>query len=372
MTIKGWCPGAYRPMMSGDGLILRVRPRKGQMSADQVLGLCALAQEFGNGIVDLTSRDNLQMRGIAEETHETGLDALLNLGLLDDTPQLEQRRNIVMTPVWSAGDVNERLHDALCARLGELPGLPAKMGYAVDASARPVLQDTSADFRFEAGADGGLILRLDGMSSGRAVSEDTAVDALIEAATWFVETGGPVAKRMARHVQNATPPAVWHTHPAAHPGAPLSPGPTTQGTAYGAAFGSINAKALAAVVTDSAATALQLTPWRVFVLRHAAPCAPHGFVTEPDDPLLSVHACPGAPACAAATVDTRALARALAPFHAGGLHVSGCTKGCARPRKTATTLVGRDGAYDLVEQGHPWDQPRQRGLSPADLMTIKA
>jgi precorrin-3B synthase len=54
------------------------------------------------------------------------------------------------------------------------------------------------------------------------------------------------------------------------------------------------------------------------------------------------------------------------------LHVSGCAKGCAYPRACDTTLVGQDSAYDLVKQGHPWDQPRQRGLSATDLMTIKA
>ena len=25
--VKGWCPGAHRPMMSGDGLVVRIRPR---------------------------------------------------------------------------------------------------------------------------------------------------------------------------------------------------------------------------------------------------------------------------------------------------------------------------------------------------------
>jgi precorrin-3B synthase len=27
--IKGWCPGALRPMASGDGLVLRIRARTG-------------------------------------------------------------------------------------------------------------------------------------------------------------------------------------------------------------------------------------------------------------------------------------------------------------------------------------------------------
>lgn len=372
MSVKGWCPGAHRPMMSGDGLIVRVRPRKGCLSAAQTLGVCDLAQKFGSGVLDLTSRANLQLRGVSEATHQTVLDGLIALGLLDETPELEQRRNILMTPLWSAGDINERLHDGLCARLADLPDLPAKVGFAIDAGAGPVLQGASADFRFETGADGGLVLRLDGQDKGRPVTEDTAIDALVEAAKWFTDSGGPAAKRMAHHLRTIQPPDGWCSQPSAPPAARLAPGRTAQGAAFGAAFGSIDAQALARLVQDSLATALHLTPWRIFLLSDAQPCSAHGFVTDPDDPVLSAHACPGAPACGSARVETRRLARALAPFHPGGLHVSGCAKGCAYPKPCATTLVGGDGAYDLVEQGHPWDQPRQRGLTPADLTTIKA
>ena len=44
MTIKGWCPGALRPMTSGDGLILRVRPPLSRLAPAQARGLAALAQ----------------------------------------------------------------------------------------------------------------------------------------------------------------------------------------------------------------------------------------------------------------------------------------------------------------------------------------
>ena len=52
---KGWCPGAYRPMMSGDGLVVRVRPVLARLTAEQVLGLCETATAFGSGLIDLTS-----------------------------------------------------------------------------------------------------------------------------------------------------------------------------------------------------------------------------------------------------------------------------------------------------------------------------
>ncbi len=370
MTTKGWCPGAYRPMQSGDGLIVRVRPLLGRLSAAQVLGLCRLSQRFGNGVIDLTSRANLQLRGVHEDRHDALLAELLALDLLDGAPALEAKRNIIITPLWQDGDLTHRLHDAICARLGDLPDLPAKMGIAIDTGPAPILSDASADFRFERSADGALLLRLDCVSRGRTVTEDTAADALCEAAHWFADTQTD-ARRMARHVATTPPPADWMAVLPAAPASSPKPGVTGETAIYGAPFGSLGAAALAALITDSDASALRTTPWRLFTLEAAMPSDPHGFVLDPRDPLVTTHACPGAPACAQATVDTRALARTLAHLHRD-LHVSGCSKGCAYPRPSRTTLVGRDGAFDLVENGHPWDQPSQRGLAPHDLLTLKA
>ena len=47
------------------------------------------------------------------------------------------------------------------------------------------------------------------------------------------------------------------------------------------------------------------------------------------------------------------------------VHVSGCAKGCAHPRPAAATFVGRDGRFDLVLNGRPWDDPVQRGIDPS-------
>jgi precorrin-3B synthase len=371
-AVKGWCPGAWRPMKSGDGLIVRVRPHLARITAEQVIGLCDLSQRLGNGIIDLTSRANLQLRGIAEADHEAVLAELLTLNLLDVSPGIEARRNILTTPLWQAGDLTTRLHAALLARLAELPELPAKMGMALDTGTAPLLTGASADLRLEHGENDTLILRADGMSLGRAVTEATAIDAVLEMAHWFVANASDNTRRMARLVARTAPPDAWlDTAPRVNASRPRA-GDVTPYATYGAPFGSINAGSLAKLVRDSGATALRCTPWRLFLLEDAAPCPDHGFVTDPQDPLLTAHACPGAPACAEATVDTRTLARSLAPRHPAGLHVSGCSKGCAYPRVAVTTLVGNAGTYDLVENGHPWDQPCQRDLTPADLLTPKA
>jgi precorrin-3B synthase len=355
-------------MMSGDGLILRIRPRLGRLTTAQMLGLCNLSQRFGNGIIDLTSRANLQVRGIAETDHHHVLDSLLALDLLDPTPDTEARRNIVTTPLWQKGDLTDRLHTIICAGLADLPEMPAKVGIALDTAEAPMLGASSADFRFERGLDGGLILRADGIAGGRAIAEDDALEALIEMAQWFCDSGGREGGRMARHVAETPFPDEWCSHPARPQADRLSPGTVAMGHILGAPFGSLNADTLAALIADTGARALRCTPWRLFLLEGSrTPRQTLGFVTDPDDPILHTHACPGAPACASATVDTRALARALAPFH-GDLHVSGCIKGCAYPRAATTTLVGTAGTYDLVEVGHPWDQPRLSGLTADDLL----
>ena len=67
IEVKGWCPGALRPMLSGDGLIVRIRPFCGAFSLEQARGLADLARRLGNGHIDLTRRANLQLRGLSDE-----------------------------------------------------------------------------------------------------------------------------------------------------------------------------------------------------------------------------------------------------------------------------------------------------------------
>jgi len=368
---KGWCPGAYRPMASGDGLIVRVRPLLARLTADQALGLCAAACAHGSGVIDLTNRANLQLRGVRGDHHQALIDDLWALGLLDADPALEGRRNILVDPSWQEGCETQRIATALVARLADLPPLPAKFGFAIDAGSAPVLGGASADIRVERGVSGGLILRADGSDLGCATCATKAVDIILAVARWFTETGGAASGRMARHLAaHALPDAFRPAEARVAPGALPRPGEMRPGPVYGAAFGQIDAGALARLITDSGAQALRVTPARSFVLEGATAVSGAGFITQPDDPLLRVDACPGAPFCTAATVETRTLARHLAPLAKGSLHVSGCAKGCARAGAADVTLTGRDGAFDLVCGGAAWDAATVPGLAPARLPAI--
>ncbi|MEL6210454.1 MAG: cobalamin biosynthesis protein CobG, partial [Pseudomonadota bacterium] len=354
----------------GTGHLQERTPRLGTGESEEV---AEASLRFGSGTIELTSRANLQIRGVTEAGYPDLLARLQDLGLVDGDAALEERRNIVITPFWQPGDMAERLGRDLLARLPDLPPLPAKMGVAVDTGPAPMLQGVSADFRFEMGADG-LVLRADGAAIGRVVEPEAAVDALIGLATWFLESGGAASGRMARHLQSVSLPEAWQTGPTAAPVPSPQPGTHRVGMLLGVPFGRMDAAAFGRVLAGCRATSVVCTPWRSLLFVDAPTAGTwEGFVTAADDPRMAIDACVGAPGCASAEVATLALASRLArpgAAVAGGLHVSGCAKGCARPRRAATTLVGREGRFDLVREGAPWDQPSMRGLSADDVMRL--
>lgn len=363
---KGWCPGAYKPMMSGDGLVVRVRPVLGRLSKVQVLGLCAAALEFGSGIIDFTSRANLQIRGISEQNHERLLEQLNQLELVPDDPALEARRNILLPLDWKDRDDTHSIAAELTDRLAELPELPAKFGFAIDTGPAPVLTKSSADIRVER-SETGLIVRAEGAEFGREVTPETAVDTVIELAHWFVDNSNSSTRRMARLTAQTTLPESWTTTGPKSAGAPPTPGAHSLGQIFGVRFGQTHASALSKLISASGACAMRMTPWRLFLLECASEIEAEGFIVDPEDPHLNITACPGAPSCASATVETHALAEKLAKATATSLHISGCSKGCAKSRSSALTFVGRDGAFDLVKNGVAWDAPSITGLTPDEL-----
>ncbi|MFN3208640.1 MAG: cobalamin biosynthesis protein CobG [Roseovarius sp.] len=364
--VKGWCPGAHRPMMSGDGLVVRVRPFRAELTNAQALALCDLSRRYGNGVIDLTSRANLQLRGVTEADHPGLLAALDSLGLIDADPAIEGHRNILVPARRDAGGLTDRLYDRVLATLPQLPDLPEKMGFAIDTGPDACLVDGSADFRFELDTAGALLLRADGAARARPVTEASATSVLLDLAQWFAKTGGQAAGRMARHLATHSLPQDWTVAEPRTQSARCVPGPVPEGFILGAPFGKMAATDLQTLLETSGASHMRLMLNRLFLMVDGAPYDTP-FVTEPGNPLMSAHACPGAPFCPQATVATMDTARDLAPHICGTLHVSGCAKGCALPRAADTTLTGRDGRFDLVRNGAPWDTPHARGLSPEDL-----
>lgn len=381
-AIKGWCPGAHRPMMSGDGLVVRVRPPRGELTPEQARGLAHLATTHGHGMLELTNRANVQVRGVLPAAHAPLRDGLAALGLLDADGDAESHRNIVVNPFRPQAIDDPETHCAEGLALGlaapEFQPLPSKFGFIVDAGPQRRLAEVSADVRIESSASG-LMVRLDGCAHGRRVADaEAAVRLALEAASWFITSGGIAADgrgRMRRHLAGGAPLPPMLTGDAAPNGdaAPPLPGLCAEGLNIAAAFGQFRAQDFCRLA-DSGTRVLRITPYRMIHLPDLRDARPFNgdLIATPDDPLLGVIACTGAPGCPQSSVETRALARRLAPRLPRGvtLHVSGCAKGCALPGPADLTLVGRDGAFDLVTHAAPWDAPARRAIAPDQVLAV--
>jgi precorrin-3B synthase len=333
----------------------------------QAAGVAAASLAHGNGVLDLSQRANLQLRGVRDGAHAGLIDDLRVLGLVDADIVTEQARNVTVTPFWDAGDDTQVIVARLTAMLQDAPPFPGKFGFAVDTGARPVLGNTPADIRVERAANGGLILRPDGHGLGMPVTVDTLAKAALTLLEWFLSTGGAVGGRgrMAAHLTQASLPNGFTMAPAAPLRQPV-PGPCAQGMLVAFAFGQIQAATLGAVA--ALGHDLRLTPWRMILIAGAqmTPALPD-LITSLHDPLLRVTACTGAPGCVQALGPTRALARSLAPGVASHLHVSGCAKGCAHPGVADITLVATAIGYNLIRGGAASDVPDLTDL-PAHLI----
>jgi precorrin-3B synthase len=364
--IRGWCPGALHPMESGDGWVVRIRPRGGRLEAAQAATIADAAESFGNGVIELTGRANLQLRGVTPASHGPLIGALQAVGLTDPDAATEQRRNLIVTPFADAA--TDALAFAVEAALAASDlALPAKFGFALDTGPAPVLSRDPADIRIER-APQGLILRADGMEQGAAF---TGPAQALDLARWFLAQGGaPQGRgRMAALIaQGARPPAALLGAPL--PAPVQQPGIHPQGVLAALEFGQIPPDTLRRLARLAP---LRLTPWRMLLAVGARrlPDLP-GVILERSDPRLALRACPGAPACASAHAETRALARSLAPLIPAGavLHVSGCAKGCAWPRGADLTMTATPQGFDLIRHGRAGDPASLRGLHPDELPKV--
>ena len=371
-VLRGWCPGALRPMMSGDGLVVRLRAPLGRFSPRQAAGVAELSRRYGNGLLDLSARANLQIRGVAEADHGALIERLATLGLVDEDAETEARRNVVVQPFWQAGDETARISQALndALRGTSAPQTPGKFGYAVDCGALPFLRNISADIRIER-AEGGIICRADGADTGARVTDETAAEVALDLADWFLETGGaPEGRgRMAAHLKRTPLPENFRQiNSMPETSQAPTPGTTPQGRLVALEFGQIGAATLAALSTIAP---LRLTPWRMLLLEGTdhAPDLP-GLIHDAADPRLRIHVCTGAPGCPQGLSETRPLARALAPHLSADqrLHISGCAKGCAHPGAAPLTLTATaPERFDLIRNGRAGTPPDARDLTPDAL-----
>ena len=123
------CPGVLRLAEAADGFLARVRLPGGLVSGPQLRVLARLAAELGDGRAELTSRGNVQLRGLSRDAAGPLTSALERAGLLPSLTH-DRARNVLASPLagLDAGadltGVIRALDAGLCARprLAELSG----------------------------------------------------------------------------------------------------------------------------------------------------------------------------------------------------------------------------------------------------------
>jgi precorrin-3B synthase len=201
-SVRGWCPGALRPMQTGDGLIVRLRLTGGVLSTALAASIAHWSRRWGNGQIDLSNRANLQLRGLSPHHLPALHDALVEAGLLDDSPAAEAVRNVIAGPlagidpaaILDIRPVVARLERRLASD-ASLHALPGKFGFAIDDGGRFGLECVPFDVWFEACAGPAFTVHLAGSAdSFGPCAPDAAPDVAAAIAHAFLRYPG--ARRM--------------------------------------------------------------------------------------------------------------------------------------------------------------------------------
>jgi precorrin-3B synthase len=382
-------------MPTGDGLLARLMP-PAPLSLDAFAALCDASQAHGNGIMEVTQRGSLQVRGLSPDSAVLFARTAAALGLGAESSPV-----ILASPLFGL-DARESVDlPALSAELrAELARHPQpktigpKVSVLIDGGGALHLDEVPADLRlrvvsasrFHLSMAGNAVtaMNLGWVEPGRAVHAMAQLLMAIanrgEAARArdFANDGDTLRAALEGMLTPGAPPP----RPRAEPVGThrLNDGRMARGIAPAFGYGEAGSlKRLSHAAAACGAASIRPAPGRALLFigltaaaaeEFAAVAAGDGWVVRPDDVRRHVIACAGAPACASALLSTRQLAPAIAqaakPLLDGSItiHVSGCTKGCAHPGAAALTLVGPD---RLVLQGRAFDAPQGR-ISPANLL----
>ncbi|MBM7775176.1 precorrin-3B synthase [Actinokineospora baliensis] len=333
------CPGALDVHRAADGGLARVRIPGGRLRAEQLHRLADLAADLGDGALELTSRANLQLRGLAEGAEvELGAE-LAGIGLLPSLSH-EKVRNIMASPLGPGGLVAE-LDAAVCAER-DLAELPGRFLFALDSGAGDVAWSRPDVAALPVGDR--VAVLVGGVDHGIRVEQERVVSTMVACALAFLRVRD-TQWRIAELPDVAAVVAGFDRGPdRVIPGTPPTGGPigpivfADGGRGVGAAvplgrLAADQARALGDVV---------ITPWRGVVVRGGMPDI--GLITDPSAPGIGVTSCAGRPHCNKALADVRAAALATAvPGRA--VHWAGCGRRCGRPVGEVLDVVATEDGY---------------------------
>ncbi len=378
---RGACPRLSAPMQTGDGLLARM-VTAAPIPLDAFSRLCAVGREHGNGVIEISARGSLQVRGLTPRSAPLFASSVasLDIELCDAVPVIDSLAGDSAAYIDAKALAADLRHTLFEKRLALAP----KVSVVVDGGGRLHFDALTADIRLRAiampsGAMLHLALAGDAASAtplGLVVPGDAvaAVSRILAA----IAALGPEAR--ARDLlrfkgigalrdelgHRLEPAAPLPARPRAEPIALHRLADGTCALGLGLAFGHAQADALIAladIAHASGARWARPAPDRALLIgslseakAEAARRAANrlGFIVEAGDPRRRIVACPGAPACGSGLIAARTIAAELArhrPTAQSPVHVSGCAKGCAHPRRAPLTIVGTEHGCGIVRDG---------------------
>ncbi|HYJ56912.1 MAG TPA: precorrin-3B synthase [Mycobacterium sp.] len=358
------CPGALQTHRAADGELARIRLPGGMITAVQLEAVALAAIDFGSSVIELTSRGNLQIRGVRDTGSVAGI--LSGAGLLPSLTH-ERVRNIVASPLSgrSGGVCDVRglvaALDTAVQHDRRLAGLPGRFLFSLD-DGRGDISGLGADAGVHALDESTAALLLAGRDTGVRLAVTESVAGLLAVATRFTEMRGkswrvaelddpltllgplmPIATPGTRWPAHTRPPVGWIEQ---------TDGRVTVGAAVPlGVLDAETARYLAAVDAPMA-----VTPWRSVLLFDLDEdtadvalrvLAPRGLVFDGNSPWLSVSACTGSPGCEHSAADVRADAAAAVDDPAGSSgvhrHFVGCERACGSPAHGEVLVATGDG-----------------------------
>jgi precorrin-3B synthase len=396
---RGACPGLSRPMATGDGLLARLTPAGSTIALTAFAGLCAAAQKHGNGIIEITSRGSIQLRGLRAESAALFAAELASLGIAggDGVAAIaDPLSGLGRHQCFDAAALAVATRNAL-AVAPFTARLSAKVSVAIDGGGPLHLDALAADIRLRAISEAHAHVALGGPAAAAVPLGAVALNRAVECIIRLFETLAATAPQS--RMRDAIKDDGLHAFHSAVAGLVVDfPLPATRRAAdpigvhrlssggnavgLGLPFGHSDSQALSQLIAaagQAGASGVRTAPGRALLLVGVPPgmtrkliieAAVLGFIADPADPRRRVVACAGAPICASGQIAARALAPAVAEA-AGALapgdviHLSGCGKGCAHPAPAPLAVFGRDGRCDLLVDGALSDSVTPEALPAA-------
>lgn len=396
------CPGLLRIVAALDGGICRVKLAGGQLSSAQARAIAGAAEACASGVLELTNRSNLQIRGVRDEAQASLIGALLAAGLGPRTAGADDVRNLLLSPAAGldpsalvdmrplAGQLLDLLQDTPA-----LHALSAKFALQLDGGEALAMLEHPHDLWLRALPVGELLaFGLAGCPLDKplaVVSQAQAVGLVNAVLQLFLELAEPTQTRMRQLL--ATLPVedflqclqarlsfplqrdealLSLPRQAAALVPPLGVQAQRQAGRWmllaGAPLGRITAgqlRALADLVERHGDASLRLTPWQGVLLPNItadegavllAELSALGLLVDSREPLARLLACTGSAACAKGLADTKGDARQLAGLLPTGtaqpqVHLCGCPRSCAAAHTASFTLLAQAGGrYQLYQR----------------------